>query len=43
MSHEEAARVMGKSAKQVYNLSFRGKQALKETLERMGFDRAEYG
>lgn len=41
MSHEEAARVMKKSVKQIYNLAFRGKQALKESLERMGFDYAE--
>lgn len=33
MSHEETARVMHKSVKQVYNLVFRGKQALKGLLE----------
>ena len=37
MSVEETARIMGKSAKQVYNLAYRGKQALKEALERTGF------
>ena len=37
MSTEEAARVMGKSPRQVYNLAYRGKQALREALERMGF------
>ena len=41
MSHEEAARVMGKTVRQTYNLAHRGRQALKETLERMGFDHAE--
>ena len=40
MSHEEAARVIGKSVKQTYNLAHRGRQALKETLERTGFDYA---
>ena len=33
MSHEEVAGVMHKSVKQVYNLVFRGKQALKKILE----------
>ena len=42
MSHEEAAGVMHCSVKRVYNLSYRGKQALREALERMGFDDAEY-
>ena len=37
MSHEEAARVMGKSKRQVYHLAERGRAALKEKLERMGF------
>lgn len=40
LTHEEAAVIMKKSRKQIYNLSFRGRQALKETLERMGFDHA---
>ena len=40
MSCEEAAQVMGKSKKQVYNLSFRGKQTLKDILEKTGFDDA---
>ena len=43
MSGEEAARVMGKSRKQVYNLTERGKKALRAELERMGFDYAQYG
>ena len=34
MSNEEAAKIMGKSKKQVYNLIFRAKNALKEELER---------
>ena len=42
MDHGEAARVMGRSVKQIYNLAFRGKQALREALERMGFEYAEY-
>lgn len=37
MDTEEVARIMRKTPKQVYNLTYRGKQALKETLERMGF------
>ncbi|MBO5496448.1 MAG: RNA polymerase sigma factor [Oscillospiraceae bacterium] len=42
MSHEEAALVMGKTRKQLYNLAERGRKALKDQLERMGFDHAEY-
>lgn len=42
MSHEDAGRVMGKSRKQIYNLTQRSRKALKEELERMGFDYAEY-
>ena len=42
MSHEEAGRVMKKTRRQMYNLVERGKKALKETLERMGYDHAEY-
>ncbi|MBR6312930.1 MAG: RNA polymerase sigma factor [Oscillospiraceae bacterium] len=42
MSHEEAARVMGKSVRQTYNLAHRGRQALRDNLERMGFEYAEY-
>ena len=38
MSHEEVARVMRKSMKQIYNLTERGKKALREALERMGFE-----
>ncbi|MBR6365297.1 MAG: RNA polymerase sigma factor [Lachnospiraceae bacterium] len=40
MSHEEAARVMGKNKRQTYHLAERGRAALKETLERMGFSYA---
>ena len=43
MSHEEAGRIMGKSRKQIYNLAERGRAALREQLERMGFDYAQYG
>ncbi len=38
MTHEEAARVMGKSLKQIYHLTERGKSALRTNLERMGFE-----
>lgn len=38
MSNDEIERVMKKSRKQIYNLSQRSKSALKEELERMGFD-----
>ena len=37
MSVEDAARVMGKSKKQVYHLTERGKSALREELERRGY------
>ena len=43
MSSDDAARVMGKSRKQVYNLTERGKKALRAELERMGFDYAQHG
>ena len=42
LSHEEAGRVMGRNRKQIYNLADRGRRALKEELERMGFDDAQY-
>ena len=42
MSHEEAGRIMKKNRKQLYNLAERGRAALREQLERMGFDHAEY-
>ena len=42
MDVDEAARVMGKTKKQIYNLTERGRKALKEALERMGFDYAKY-
>lgn len=37
MGTEEVARVMRKTPRQVSNLTYRGKQALKEALERTGF------
>ena len=43
MSYAELGAVLGKSRKQVYNLAERGRAALKEELERMGFDHAQYG
>ena len=43
MNSEEAARVMGKTRKQVYNLTERGKKALRTELERIGFDYARLG
>lgn len=42
MSCEETARVMGRSRKQIYNLAERGRKALRNELERMGFDYAQY-
>ncbi len=42
MSHEEVAKVMHKTKKQVYNLVFRGKQTLKGLLEEAGINDAEY-
>lgn len=42
MPPDEAALVMGKNKKQIYNLLERGRKALKEALERMGFDYAQY-
>ena len=40
MSHEEAGKVMGKNRRQVYHLAERGRTALRERLERMGFEYA---
>ena len=37
MSHEETAAVMRKNVKQVYNLAYQGKKALKDVLEKMGY------
>ena len=42
MTHEQAAKVMGKTKRQTYHLADRGKRALKDALERMGFDYAQY-
>ncbi len=38
MTHEEAASVMGRNKKQIYNLAERGRNALKEELLKMGFE-----
>ncbi len=38
MEVDEIAEVMGKSKKQVYNLSTRGRQALKEKMEEAGYE-----
>lgn len=43
MDAEEAAKAMGKTKKQVYNLTERGKKALRAELERMGFEYAQRG
>ena len=42
MSREEACAVMRKTKKQIYNLAERGRKALREALERMEFDDAQY-
>ena len=42
MEPAEIARVLKKNKKQVYNLTVRGKEALKQALERKGFDYAKY-
>lgn len=39
MDNDEVAKVLGKNKKQVYNLVARGKQALKETMESLGYER----
>ncbi len=38
MSVDEVSRIMGKNKKQIYNLADRGKKALKEELQRSGFE-----
>ena len=43
MSHEDAAKVMKKNKKQIYHLAERGRKALREILERKGFEYAQYG
>ena len=43
MSFEELGSVLRKNRRQTYNLAERGKKALKEELERMGFEYAQYG
>ena len=42
MSYEETARIMHKSRKQIYNLAGRGKERLKQILNEMGFEYAQY-
>lgn len=42
MSYEEVCTVMRKTKKQVYNLAERGRKALREKLERMGPDDAQF-
>ena len=42
MKPEEISLVMNKSVKQIYNLAERGKESLKEKLERMGFEYERY-
>ena len=43
MTNEELCVVLGKNKKQTYNLTERARKALKEELEGMGFDYAQYG
>ncbi len=40
MTRDEVCRVMGKTKRQVYNLTERGRKALREELERAGFEYA---
>ena len=42
MDREDACRVMHVTKKQLYNLTERGRSALREALERMGFDDAQF-
>ena len=42
MSVDEIASVMNKNRKQIYNMIQRGRDSLKKTLERMGFDHDNY-
>ena len=42
MPHEEAAKVMGKTRKQMYHLANRGRERLRDVLKEMGFDYAQY-
>ena len=42
MSREEVCAVMKKTKKQLYHLAERGRKALKDALERLGFDYAKY-
>ena len=41
LSYAEAAEVMGKSVKQITNMVYRGKQSLRELLEKEGITHAE--
>ena len=42
MTADEAAQVMDRNRKQIYNLTDRGRKALRETLEKMGFEDEDY-
>lgn len=42
LSYAEAAQVMGKNIKQITNMVYRGKQSLRELLEKEGITNAEY-
>ncbi len=42
MSGDEAAQIMKKNKKQIYNLTTRGKTSLRNILERMGFDYEDF-
>ncbi|MBP5151650.1 MAG: RNA polymerase subunit sigma-24, partial [Lachnospiraceae bacterium] len=42
MKPDEIARILKKNIKQVYNLTTRGREALRAALERNGFDYAKY-
>ena len=42
MNIDEIAKVTGRTKKQIYNLSYRGRQSLREALKRMGIDDAQY-
>ena len=43
MSRDDACIVMRKTKKQMYHLAERGRKALRDALERMGFDNAQFG
>ena len=43
MSQDDACIVMRKTKRQMYHLAERGRKALRDALERMGFDHAQFG